>query len=177
MVEQEYPHTFGTLDGFDFPVTSADCQAFWSFALSKLLPTFGPYEDAMRDDQLDLFHSKTSALVNLSRILPRDLVYNTAAAYEEGKIPLASAEGFIRQVLGWREFMRHVHRVTDGYRKLPATRSVYVEKKKASSKVSGKVDPYAGAAPSFLQATTSLAGGLLGREKRPALPGTQWSNK
>jgi len=119
LVAREYPNTFGNLDSFDFPVTQKDCDAFWKFALHKLLPTFGPYEDAMRDDEPDLFHSKTSALVNLSRILPADLVNDTAAAYAAGKIPLASAEGFIRQVLGWREFMRHLHRVTDGYRNLP----------------------------------------------------------
>ena len=150
LVEREYPHTFGTLDGFDFPVTATDCQAFWKFALSKLLPTFGPYEDAMRDDQLDLFHSKTSALVNLSRILPADLVNDTVAAYAKGKIPLASAEGFVRQVLGWREFMRHVHRVTDGYRILPKNNPVPHEKKK------GNTGTFAGATPSALGATLPL---------------------
>ena len=146
LVEREYPHTFGTLDGFDFPVTAKDCHAFWKFALDKLLPTFGPYEDAMRDDQLELFHSKTSALVNLSRILPSDLVNDTANAYAAGKIPLASAEGFIRQVIGWREFMRHVHRVTDGYRNLPVSNPVFIEKRKG--------DP--GAHPSALHATRPL---------------------
>ncbi len=146
LVEREYPDTFGTLDGFDFPVTAKDCRAFWKFALKKLLPTFGPYEDAMRDDQLDLFHSKTSALVNLSRILPSDLVDDTAAAYAAGGIPLASAEGFIRQVIGWREFMRHIHRVTDGYRHLPATNPVFHEKNKGND----------GASPSALHATRAL---------------------
>ena len=150
LVAREYPHTFGTLDGFNFPVTEKDCRSFWKFALTKLLPTFGPYEDAMRDDQLDLFHSKTSALVNLSRILPADLVNDTAAAYAKGLIPLASAEGFIRQVLGWREFMRHVHRVTDGYRILPKSNPVPIEKKK------GNTGPYAGATPTALNATLPL---------------------
>ena len=152
LVEQEYPHTFGSLEGFDFPVTAEDCGSFWKFALEKLLPTFGPYEDAMRDDEPDLFHSKTSALVNLSRILPSDLVDDTAAAYAAGRIPLASAEGFIRQVLGWREFMRHVHRVTDGYRKLPASNPVFVEKKGDAS----------GACPSSLHATRPLSAAYWG---------------
>jgi deoxyribodipyrimidine photolyase-related protein len=143
LVAREYPDTFGSLEGFDFPVTADDCRSFWKFALHKLLPTFGPYEDAMRDDELDLFHSKTSALVNLSRILPSDLVNDTVAAYAAGKIPLASAEGFIRQVLGWREFMRHLHRVTDGYRHLPKANPVFLEKGKE-------------AAPSALHATRPL---------------------
>jgi deoxyribodipyrimidine photolyase-related protein len=67
-----------------------------------------------------------------------------AAAYEKGRIPLASAEGFIRQILGWREFMRHVHRATDGYRDLP----VAYEKQPKSL--------YAGAAPTALDATRPL---------------------
>jgi deoxyribodipyrimidine photolyase-related protein len=146
LVAHEYPHTFGSLEGFDFPVTEKDCKSFWKFALQKCLPTFGPYEDAMRDDEKDLFHSKTSALVNISRILPSDLVRDTSAAYTAGRIPLASAEGFIRQVIGWREFMRHVHRVTDGYRRLPKAKPIFIEKKADAM----------GASPSALHATKPL---------------------
>ncbi len=68
--------------------------------------------------QPQLFHSKTSALLNLGRMLPLTLVQDVAAAAAEGTVPLASAEGFIRQLLGWREFMRHLHEQTDGYRLL-----------------------------------------------------------
>jgi deoxyribodipyrimidine photolyase-related protein len=72
----------------------------------------------MRDDHLQLFHSKTSGLVNLSRLLPGTLVHDVERAAYAKEIPLASAEGFIRQLLGWREFMRHLHQQTDGYRLL-----------------------------------------------------------
>lgn len=119
LVAKQFPTHFGSLDGFDLPVTAEQAQAAWSFALTHLLPYFGPWEDAMSSSQPDLFHSKISALMNLSRVLPHEVVEDVAAAQAAGKIPLASAEGFIRQVLGWREFMRHVHRATDGYRKLP----------------------------------------------------------
>jgi deoxyribodipyrimidine photolyase-related protein len=98
----------------------------------------------MDTHQPDLFHSKVSALMNLSRILPREAVDDVAAAYAKGRIPLASTEGFIRQILGWREFMRHVHRVTDGYRGLPVT----YEKPGRGM--------YAGATPTALQATLPL---------------------
>jgi deoxyribodipyrimidine photolyase-related protein len=118
LVERRFPTHFGSLEGFDLPVTAKDCRAFWSFALTHLLPWFGPWEDAMAINQPDLFHSKISALMNLSRVLPREAVNDVAAAYAQGQIPLPSAEGFIRQILGWREFMRHVHRLTDGYRDL-----------------------------------------------------------
>ena len=144
LVSELFPNHFGSLDGFDMPVTATDCRAAWSFALTHLLPWFGPWEDAMDTDQPDLFHSKVSALMNLSRILPREAVQDVAEAYAKGSIPLASAEGFIRQIVGWREFMRHVHRVTDGYRGLPVA---YEKPAKGM---------YAGATPSALQATLPL---------------------
>ena len=118
LVERNFPHHFGTSANFDLPCTQSDCDAMWHFALTHLLPTFGPYEDAMRDDQLQLFHSKTSVVLNLGRILAIDLIRDVEAAFHNGAIPLASAEGFIRQLLGWREFMRHLHEQTDGYRLL-----------------------------------------------------------
>lgn len=134
--------TFGTLEGFDWPCTEADVQHSWRFALAELLPEFGPFEDAMSAEQPDLFHSKISGLMNLSRILPAQVVGDVAEAYRRGQISLASTEGFLRQVLGWREFMRHVHRVTDGYRDL----NVFYEKKPDNT----------GAAPSALHATLPL---------------------
>jgi deoxyribodipyrimidine photolyase-related protein len=117
-VEETYGHHFGTTADFDLPCTQADCDAMWQFALKNLLPTFGPYEDAMRDDELQLFHSKTSVILNLGRVLAIDLIRDVEEAADKGQIPLASAEGFIRQLLGWREFMRHLHEQTDGYRLL-----------------------------------------------------------
>ena len=144
LVERQFPSHFGSLDGFDLPVTAKDCRAAWSFALQHLLPYFGPWEDAMASNQPDLFHSKISALMNLSRVLPREAVDHVAAAYAQGNIPLASAEGFIRQILGWREFMRHVHRVTEGYRNLQV---VYEKPAKGM---------YAGASPTALDANRAL---------------------
>ncbi|AXC11479.1 hypothetical protein ACPOL_2155 [Acidisarcina polymorpha] len=146
-VEREFPNHFGTLEGFDLPVTAEQCRHSWHFALQHLLPFFGPYEDAMATAETDLFHSKISALLNLSRILPGDVVDDVENAYHAGLIPLASAEGFIRQVLGWREFMRHVHRRTDGYRNIAAPRQ------KGQSVAT---DSYAGATPSALDARLPL---------------------
>lgn len=141
LVEQHYPNHFGTSANFNLPTTQVDCDAMWRFALQHLLPHFGPYEDAMRDDQLQLFHSKTSALINLGRLLPATLVGEVEEAAQAGLIPLASAEGFIRQLLGWREFMRHLHRETDGYRKLPGATAA---------------DADAGATPNALNAMRAL---------------------
>jgi deoxyribodipyrimidine photolyase-related protein len=75
---------------------------------------FGPYEDAMTTKHRTLFHTRISTLVNLHRLLPRAIIDDAQSA----KIPLQSKEGFIRQILGWREFMKHVHDATDGFRRL-----------------------------------------------------------
>lgn len=118
LVRLQFGEHFGQLEGFTFPVTRAEAERGWQFALENMLPHFGPWEDAMSVAHPDLFHSLTSAPLNLSLLRPIDLVTQTIAAFEEGKIPLASTEGFVRQVLGWREFMRHIHQATDGYRTL-----------------------------------------------------------
>jgi deoxyribodipyrimidine photolyase-related protein len=117
-VAHEYSHHFGNIEGFSSPCTQSDANTAWAFTLERLLPHFGPFEDAMRDDELQLFHSRTSGLVNLARLLPAQMVADVERAADDGRVPLASAEGFIRQLLGWREFMRHLHEQTDGYRRL-----------------------------------------------------------
>lgn len=118
LIEQRHPEQFGVVEGFDLPVTRAQAEAAWQFALGQLVPFFGPWEDAMSVAYPDLFHSLTSSSVNLTLLRPADMLRDVAAAYEAGKVPLASAEGFVRQVLGWREFVRHIHEATDGYRVL-----------------------------------------------------------
>ncbi len=119
MIDRLTPHTVGRAEGFDYPVTARDVRELWEFALKRLLPFFGPYEDAMDSAEPILFHSAMSGLLNLSRLLPGEMLQDVEQQYRAGKIPLASAEGFVRQILGWREFMRHIHRVTDGFRSLP----------------------------------------------------------
>ena len=172
-VEATYGHHFGTSEGFDLPCTQAECDAFWQFFLAHQLAHFGRFEDAMRDDHLQLFHSKTSVLLNLGRLLAADLCRDVAAQAEEGTAELASCEGFIRQLLGWREFMRHIHEQTDGYRLLAG--HVPQERRRVAQEVSpdqtpeaaaayahttpdpkAAYDPYAGATPSALGAALPL---------------------
>lgn len=147
-VGREYAHHFGEIEGFEMPVAQADADAAWEFTLEHLLPHFGPYEDAMRDDELQLFHSRMSGLINLGRLLPARMIGDVEAAADAGRVPLASAEGFIRQLLGWREFMRHLHEQTDGYRLLADT--VPQERRGKAA------DAYAGATPSALSAMLPL---------------------
>jgi deoxyribodipyrimidine photolyase-related protein len=106
----------GMLDLAALPATAQDAEALWNWAKANCLHDFGPYEDAMSVRSAGLFHTRISALLNLHRLLPARVVDGALAS----DAPLNSVEGFVRQVIGWREFVRHVHRATDGFRDLPA---------------------------------------------------------
>ena len=149
----EFPHHFGANPDpdapFSIPLTHESIEEHWRWVLANLLPEFGPFEDAMNSTEPHMFHSRMSPLINVSRLLPRRVVEDVVAAAGEGLIPLASAEGFVRQILGWREYMRHVHRVTDGYRNidvpqesLPANSHSAVPAKRPSAPSPG-IDPQA----------------------------------
>ena len=114
LVEQVFGDHPGELDASQLPVTKAHAEQLWQWALSECLPCFGPFEDAMSVRASSLFHTRASALLNNGRLLPRRVLDDVLAL----DIDLASKEGFVRQVLGWREFMRHVHVETDGFRTL-----------------------------------------------------------
>jgi deoxyribodipyrimidine photolyase-related protein len=103
----------GDLDLASIPASSADHESLWARAKASCLDEFGPFEDAMSVKSRTLFHSLVSASLNLGRLSAKRLV-NEAA--EHPSASLASREGFVRQILGWREFVRHVHRETDGFR-------------------------------------------------------------
>ena len=106
----------GSLEDFAWPVTRAQAlQALGAFVRERL-PGFGPYEDAMLADEPVLDHSQLSVPLNLGLLHPREVIEAVLGAYAAGAqgdgptVPLPSAEGFLRQVLGWREFMFHVYR-------------------------------------------------------------------
>jgi len=115
LVEDLFARHPGRLDLAALPATRQDAEALWAWAGQECLPVFGPYEDAMSSRSSGLFHTRISALLNLHRLLPSRVVADVAGM----TLPLASQEGFIRQILGWREFVRHVHLATDGFRNLP----------------------------------------------------------
>ena len=116
-VEREVQERFGahpgTLDVGALPATRQDTLDLWTWALRECLPHFGPFEDAMSSRSRGLFHSRISPVLNLLRILPHRLVQDVLAL----DIPIACREGFVRQVIGWREFVKHVHDATDGFRR------------------------------------------------------------
>ena len=116
LVETVFARHPGRLDLAALPATRGDAAALWAWAREECLPVFGPYEDAMSARSSGLFHTRISALLNLHRLLPSRAIADVAAM----PLPLASQEGFIRQILGWREFVRHIHLATNGFRTLPS---------------------------------------------------------
>jgi deoxyribodipyrimidine photolyase-related protein len=109
LVRTRYPQSLGTVDGFGEPVTAEQATHAADDFFAHRLAWFGPFEDAMADGAPDLFHSRLSPAVNLGLLDPLVLCQRAEAAYRDGAAPLASVEGFIRQLLGWREFVRHVY--------------------------------------------------------------------
>jgi deoxyribodipyrimidine photolyase-related protein len=91
-------------------VTRAQAREALDHVLDHRLPEFGPYQDAMLDDEWALAHSLLSSSLNLGLLRPEEVVEGAIERYEAGEAPLNSVEGFVRQVAGWREFMRHVYR-------------------------------------------------------------------
>ena len=108
-VNQHMAHHPGSLDGFAWPVTRAQAlQALQDF-IQHRLPFFGRYQDALWPGQPWLYHAHLSAALNLKLLNPRQVVAAAEAAYQAGQAPLASVEGFIRQILGWREYVRGIY--------------------------------------------------------------------
>lgn len=114
LVATRFAHHPGEVDLPALATTRAEVEALWAWAKSQCLTHFGPYEDAMSRASTTLFHTRISPLLNLHRLLPARVVAEVAGL----DAPLASREGFVRQVLGWREFVHHVHDETDGLRRL-----------------------------------------------------------
>ncbi|MDE0882129.1 MAG: cryptochrome/photolyase family protein [Myxococcota bacterium] len=128
-VETSFADHPGVLTPEALPTTADDAQALWKWAKANCLEHFGTYEDAMSVRSRTLFHTLVSSLMNLGRLTPVRLVNEVLAM----DIPLNSKEGFVRQVLGWREFVRHVHVQSDGFRDLPERLHGRVERDAAGS--------------------------------------------
>lgn len=91
------------------PVTRAGALAWLERFVAERLEGFGPWEDLMVDGEPVLFHSVLSPLLNIGLLTPLECVRAAEAAYAEGRAPLASVEGFVRQIVGWREFIQGMY--------------------------------------------------------------------
>jgi len=109
LVERRFADHPGTLTDFAWPVTPADAEAALADFIEHRLASFGRFQDAMWLDEPWLFHARIAAAMNLKLLSPRAAVAAAERAYREGRAPLAAAEGFIRQILGWREYVRGIY--------------------------------------------------------------------
>lgn len=100
----------GSLEHFAWPVTRGAAQSWLEQFLDERLAEFGPYEDALSRQHRVLFHSVLTPALNIGLLTPHEIVCAALDCAKERKIPLNSLEGFIRQVIGWREFMLGIYR-------------------------------------------------------------------
>ncbi len=128
MVDQRFPDHFGTLAGFGYAVTRADAEACLDHFINHALPSFGDYQDAMLKGQPHLYHSLLSPYLNIGLLDPMDVCRRAEVAYLGGHTPLNAVEGFIRQIIGWREYVRGIYWLKmpeyEGLNALKATRKL-----------------------------------------------------
>jgi deoxyribodipyrimidine photolyase-related protein len=108
-VDHFFPDGIGRSEDCWLPVTRAEALESLSAFIRERLPRFGDYQDLMLQDSPTLFHSLISGPLNLGLLNPLECVEAAEKAYRQGEAPLAAVEGFIRQILGWREFVNGVY--------------------------------------------------------------------
>ncbi|PSO90564.1 MAG: cryptochrome/photolyase family protein [Cyanobacteria bacterium SW_10_48_33] len=105
--------TYGEAESFRWGVTRQQALAALDHFVQKRLPTFGPYQDAMVTGQETMWHAMLSPYLNLGLLQPMEVIEAVESAYYENDLELNSVEGFIRQVLGWREYMHGIYHYMD----------------------------------------------------------------
>ena len=108
-VRGHFPKHPGELEHFNWPVTPVDARRSLNDFIAHRLPKFGLYQDAMWTDEPYLHHSRIASALNLKLLNPREVIAAAEEAYRHGQAPLAAVEGFIRQILGWREYVRGIY--------------------------------------------------------------------
>lgn len=111
MIQSEGVQTLGEpmADALPWPITRTQAKQWLTHFIDHLLPHFGDYQDAMSVHHRTLFHSGLSFALNIKMLHPNEVIHAAWQAYQRGHAPLAATEGFIRQILGWREFVRGVY--------------------------------------------------------------------
>lgn len=117
-VEEHFPNNLGSSRPFSwgngqsgyYPCTHEQAREALEVFIEERLSDFGSYEDAMATEHRFMFHSLLSPLLNIGLLEPQQVIDDVLKVFHEGKVPLNSAEGFIRQVIGWREFVQLVYK-------------------------------------------------------------------
>ena len=108
-VEKHFPDNPGVAENFVYPITHHQAKAWLDDFLEHRIDDFGAYEDAISDKDPFLFHSVLTPSLNIGLLTPRQILAELMERHERKNIPLNSLEGFIRQIIGWREFMRAIY--------------------------------------------------------------------
>ena len=109
LVETRFATHPGSTAFFDWPVNRSQALEALHAFIDERLPFFGRWQDAIWPGEPWLYHAQLSAALNLKLLNPREVVSAAVAAYEAGSAPLPAVEGFVRQILGWREYVRGVY--------------------------------------------------------------------
>lgn len=109
MVERRFPDNIGRVRPFGYAVRRADALVALQAFVADFLPRFGETQDAMVSGDPFLNHSLLSMYINIGLLDPREVCEAAEAAYRAGRVPVAAAEGFVRQIIGWREYMRGIY--------------------------------------------------------------------
>jgi deoxyribodipyrimidine photolyase-related protein len=109
LVAERFDNHFGDLQPFWFAVTRADAEIALDHFITTALARFGDFQDAMLEGEDFLYHSLLSAYINVGLLDPLHVCRRVEAAYRSGSVPLNAAEGYIRQVIGWREYVRGIY--------------------------------------------------------------------
>ncbi|QTN18550.1 cryptochrome/photolyase family protein [Brevundimonas sp. AJA228-03] len=108
-VERLFPEHFGTTGAFGWPTTAGQAERVLADFLTQVLPRFGDWQDAMATGEPWMWHGLISTSINLGLLDPLDACRRAEVEYRSGRAPLNAVEGFIRQILGWREFVRGIY--------------------------------------------------------------------
>ncbi len=109
LVAEGFADHFGDLQPFWFGVTRKQAEQALTHFVTTTLPHFGDHQDAMLDGEAFLYHSVLSIYINVGLLDPLDVCRRIEVAYRSGDVPLNAAEGYIRQIIGWREFVRGIY--------------------------------------------------------------------
>ena len=105
-VENRFAENFGEIETFFYPTSHSDAEAWLKHFLTHRFEKFGTYEDAIVEGESWLWHSMLTPALNVGLLTPDQVVKAAIEHFEKHDVPLNSVEGFIRQIIGWREFMR-----------------------------------------------------------------------
>ncbi len=107
--KRHFPGYHGDAAAFRYPVSHESADRWFEDFLEQRFAQFGPYEDAISRRERVLFHSVLTPMLNLGLLTPQGVLDRALAFAAENDVPLASLEGFVRQIIGWREFMRAMY--------------------------------------------------------------------